>query len=290
MKSLLVFIPERFCTEKPGCMYGNVLYEPDEDISKFYILGLTESVQSITRAGNDLVPLGYFYGTEKKIEYWEKKLPNWIELYLSPQSSSNYEYCMRNVMLKNQKLALLNCHTVVILYEEHCLLRAELYSDRTPVDHFSELRAILGKEFTRKNQDKLQNAYIARMKETIFNLLILVFLHPTIWLCHVTSALNPVLKYSSLGLHLTAWFQNAKWTLTTLLQSKRFTLKTTNYILAMAVDMLLGLLLLKLLLHFLGDSSPSDVLLFHAEVNLDFFRFTCIIVIIVIITIITESS
>ena len=249
-------------------MYGNVVYNAEEDNTKFYILGLTESIQSITRASNDLVPLGYFYGTEKKREYWERKLPNWIELYLSPQTSINYEYCMRNVMLRNQKLPPASCHTVIILYDEYCLLRAELYTDKIPMDHFSELKSILNKEITRRKQDKLKNICFARARESVFTFLVLTLLYPTMWFCKATNVLNPMLKYSSLGLHLTAWFQNAKWTLVTLLQSKRFTLKTTNYILAMVVDMILGLLLLKLLLHFLEDSSPSDVLLFYAEVNI----------------------
>lgn len=269
MKSLLVFVPQRFHQEEPGCMYGNVVHESPEDITKFYVLGLTDSVKSIARASNNLVPLGYFYGTEKKKEYWEKKFPNWIELHQLPQNDkSSYEYCMRNVMLKNQKLALSNCHAVVVLYDERCLLRAELYVDRIPMDHFSELRCILSKESARKNQDKLQNAYFARVIERVFTAVVLTLLYPTTWLCRATSAVGPVLKYSSLGLHLTAWFQNANWTLSTLLQSKRFTLKTTNYVLAMIVDMILGLLLLKLLLHFLEDSSPSEVLLFYAEVRI----------------------
>lgn len=266
MKSLLVYIPRRFFKEEPGCMYGSVFHDNEKDISKFYIIGITESVNLISQTNNDLVALGYFYGIEKENEYWEKKLPNWLELYLIIQTNSNYEFCMRNIMLKNQKLIPTNCHAVIILYDDYCLLSAELLLDQISTNHYSELRNILNKEYVRKNQAKLKNACFARVKERIFTLLVLSILYPVIWLSKATNLIHPVVKYSSLGLHSLAWLQNAKWTLTTLLQTKRFTLKTTNYIIAMVIDMTLGLLLIKLLLHFLEDSSPSDVLLFHAEV------------------------
>ncbi|KAJ8665285.1 hypothetical protein QAD02_006947 [Eretmocerus hayati] len=265
MKSLLVFIPRDFHDKEPGCMYGNILQDPIQEISKFYIVGITESVQSITRAGHDLVPLGYFYGTEKKREYWDKKLHNWIELYLYPQNGTNYEYCVRNTILKNQRLAPTSFHMVIILFDERCLLRAELYVDRVSLDHFSELRSILSKKSITRNQEKLKTTCFARVKETIFTTVVLTFLFPTIWLCRATHVFSPVLKYSSLGLHLMAWFQNAEWMLSTLLKSKNFTLKTINYALAMFVDMILGLLMLELLQHFLEDSSPSEVLLNYAE-------------------------
>ncbi|XP_058807726.1 uncharacterized protein LOC131673622 [Phymastichus coffea] len=264
MKSLIIFIPQNFLKEEPGCMYGNVVHDAKEEVSKFFILGLTESVQSITKAGNDLVPLGYFYGTEKKREYWEKKLPNWIELYLSP-TDTNYDYYLRTVMIRNQKLTSLNSHSVIILYDEYCLTRTELYIDRIPMDHFSELRNILYKESKRKNQDKLKNSSLPRIKETIFTAFILTILYPTLYLHKLITIFNPVLKYSSLGLHLIACFQNAKWMASTLYQSKKFTLKTTNYILAIIIDIFLGHLLLEVLLNFLENSLPSDVLLSYAE-------------------------
>lgn len=268
MKSLLIFVPQSFFKEEPGCMYGTVLHEDEKNITKFYILGLTESVQFTQQSNNGLVPLGYFYGREKKKEYWEKKLSNWIELCITPQTSSNYEFFIRNIMLKNQKLALISCHAVVILYDEYYLLSAELLFDKISTDHYSELRAILSKENIRKNQDNLKKAHFARINESIFSYVVIFFLYPIMWLCKGTNFINPILKYSSLGLHLAAWFENANWTLSTLLQTKRFTLKTTNYIVAMAIDMTLGLLLIKLILHFLKDSSPSDALLFQAEVKI----------------------
>lgn len=267
MKSLIIFIPQRFVKEEPGCMYGIVVHDAKEDTSKFFVLGLTESVKNITKAGNNLVALGYFYGTEKKKEYWEKKLPNWIELYLSPQANLNYDYCVRTIMIKNQKVTPSNCQTVIILYNKNCLTRAELYTDKVPMDHFSELRSILRKESARKRQDDMKNGGLGSIKETIFTAFILSILYPTLWMCKIISTFSPVLKYSSLGLHLIACFENAKWMATTLYQSKRFTLKTTNYLLAMIIDMFLGHLMLKVLLHFLEDSQPSDILLSYAEVN-----------------------
>jgi hypothetical protein len=270
MITLIIFIPEKFYLEQPGCIYGNVIHDTDKNISKFYILGSTNLVQSIVHSNTSLVPLGYFYGTESKKEYWDKKLPNWIELYLLSYQNLNYEYGIRNIMLQNKKVVLINCHTVIILYDESFILKTELHM-KSPQDYFSELKAILEKESIRRNHDKLQNDYFAQIRNSIFIIFVLSFLYPTIWLCRITSIINPILKYSSLGLHIMSWLQNARWIFSTLLEGKKFTLKIINYIVAMIFDILLGLLLLKLLLNFLGDSSPSKVLLFYAEVRFELF-------------------
>ncbi|XP_014215510.1 phosphatidylinositol N-acetylglucosaminyltransferase subunit Q [Copidosoma floridanum] len=268
MKTLLVFAPQEFCREKPGCMYGFVSHEANENeqLTKFMILGCTDSVKSINRTGIH-VPLGYFHGTEKKCEYWDKRLPHWIELYLAEQTSTstcNYEYGLRNVILENQKVSLDSCHTVLIVYDRQCFLRAELYTSKMPRDHLTELRDVLKKEAAREEKNRLHNTFLANFKEFFFLLLVLALLKPVSFFCQISKFMNPVFKYSSLGLHLTEWFQNAKWTLTTLLQSKRLTLKTTNYILAIIIDIVLGHLFLKLLLHFLGSTSRFEILVNHA--------------------------
>lgn len=273
MKSLLVFLPQSFINEQPGCMYGNIIHNVHEGSSRFYVLGLTDSLQTITRAGNDLVNLGYFYGLKKKEEYWEKKFPNWIEICLCTSNfdstdikNAKSEFCIRNIILQNQKLTQANCHTVIIIYDEYCVLHAELLVNKTPIDHFTKLKLILKKEQVRKNQEKLQKLSLARLKESIFIFFVLLFLYPVKWLCGLTDILHPILKYSALGLHVSAWLQNVKWILTTLWQSKKFTLSIKNFLTAMLWDMFFGLMLLKVLLHFLQESSPSEVYLYYAEV------------------------
>ncbi|XP_011497258.1 PREDICTED: phosphatidylinositol N-acetylglucosaminyltransferase subunit Q [Ceratosolen solmsi marchali] len=265
MKTLIIFIPEKFYMKQPGYIYGNVVHDNDKDISKFYVLGLTKLNKSNTESSNTLVTLGYFYGTEIKNEYCDKKLPNWIELYVLSYYNLNYEYGICNIMIQNQKILPFGCHTVIILYDKCSILRAELYIDKSLQDNFSELRTILNKESIQRNHDKLQIDWFARIKNSIFIIVVLTFLYPTTWIYRITSKISPILKYSSLGLHIMSWLKTAQWTLSTLLEGKRFTLKIINYIIAVIIDILLGLLLLKLLLNFLSDSSPSEVLLFYAE-------------------------
>lgn len=216
---------------------------------------------------------------KKNCEFSEKKLTDRIELYLMPKTNvkDNYEYGLKNVIIDKQKILLTSCHTVLILYDKQCLLKAELYTNKIPTDHLSELTVVLKKESIIDNENKLQNTFLARIKKFIFTFFIFILLKPISWLSLFTNIVSPVFKYSTLGLHLTAWFQNVKWTLTTILHSKKFTLKTTNYVVAMAIDVLLGHLFLKLLLHFLGSTSRSEILMNYAGVKILFCFFIILI-------------
>ncbi|KAL7287455.1 hypothetical protein TKK_0018560 [Trichogramma kaykai] len=275
-KSLLIFVPADFHLEA-GCMYGELVPSTDDVDNpdgeyKFFVLGVRDNVQQLKKEypRGDVVPLGYYYGREKRREYWDKKLPCWIEMFLSPHSSNNYDYCLRSVILNNQKIDLNNYHSKIILYDRDYLLKTELYTEKYPADQFLELRNVLTRDESRKKSQK-QYTWFGWIRAYLFSLIVLSLLHPVSWIAGILKALSPGIRFSFLGLHLIKWFESAEWMLRTLIKNKRFTLKTTNYLIAMTIDAVLGYLSIKFILHIVEDSSFYEIIYFERNV-VDYVR------------------
>ncbi|XP_033215633.1 N-acetylglucosaminyl-phosphatidylinositol biosynthetic protein gpi1 isoform X2 [Belonocnema kinseyi] len=263
MKTLLVFVPSRFDSEEPGRMFGKIVNDKENSVSKFYIIGIQDFPLKIN---NDI--LGYFSGTDKDNWQLSKSHSNWINLYLNPlerDTKISYDYCLENIFIDNQKVSLETCHAMVIIYDQLSLLKSEIFVNLTSKDHFSELKEILGKKAI---QDEIQ-------KKTWFNIvnegflinIALLFLYPIVFLCSVTNMLLPILKYSTLGLHVNGWLENLRWMLNSIIERRRITIKTGNHILATIVDVLLGILMLRLLSANIGNVVPSSILLDNADVR-----------------------
>ncbi|XP_033215632.1 phosphatidylinositol N-acetylglucosaminyltransferase subunit Q isoform X1 [Belonocnema kinseyi] len=261
MKTLLVFVPSRFDSEEPGRMFGKIVNDKENSVSKFYIIGIQDFPLKIN---NDI--LGYFSGTDKDNWQLSKSHSNWINLYLNPlerDTKISYDYCLENIFIDNQKVSLETCHAMVIIYDQLSLLKSEIFVNLTSKDHFSELKEILGKKAI---QDEIQ-------KKTWFNIvnegflinIALLFLYPIVFLCSVTNMLLPILKYSTLGLHVNGWLENLRWMLNSIIERRRITIKTGNHILATIVDVLLGILMLRLLSANIGNVVPSSILLDNAD-------------------------
>lgn len=266
MKSLLVFIPKWFYDQKPGYMFGKVTYDKNNDAKKFYIVGLKSNIEKSTE---DLI--GYYSGTSVTNGFADKRFTNWINVSLhgasfkSSLKSQKHDYCLNSVIVDRLEITHLSYHTVIIVYDQLALFEAELFTIKLPTgDHFGELKQILHSDSIEK---KLNKKSIFRWtRESFLNLLIFLFLYPILLCCKLTEKLLPAFKYSSLGMHLNEWLKNAKWALITIKQNRKFTLKTGNYVLAVILDMLFGILILRLILHNTGDLPPSQILLDNAEV------------------------
>ncbi|XP_046616843.1 phosphatidylinositol N-acetylglucosaminyltransferase subunit Q isoform X1 [Neodiprion virginianus] len=265
-KTILVFIPKEFCNEKPGYTFGRVVYDSWNESKKFFIIGVRKVDSGNTvKSNSDLI--GYFSGSKNTYGYLDKTLSDWINIYLSPNSKSNSvncEYCIRDVLIDNRKITPTAYHTVIIIYDQTALLQAELLVNKAPSgDHFQELKQTLQK---RSIKDEInRKSKFSLIGEILLTYHALFFLYQMRFLYKIASKLLPILKYSALGLHMHSWLENGQWTLTMIVQRKRITLKTANYILATALDVLLGVLLLRFLLENIGHVPPSRVLLNNAE-------------------------
>lgn len=272
MKTLLVFVPSRFCREEPGRMFGKIVTDKENSVSKFYIIGIQDFPLKLN---NDI--LGYFSGTDNHNLPLSKSHSNWINLYLNPlerDTKISYDYCLENILVDSEKVSLETCHVMVIIYDQLSLLKSEIFVSLTSKDHFSELKEILGKKAI---QDEIKRkTWFNVMKEGFMINIALLFFYPIVFLCCVTNVLLPVFKYSTLGLHVNGWLENLKWMLNSIIERRRITIKTGNHILATIVDVVLGILMLKLLSANIGNVAPSSILLDNADVS-----FFCLISILV---------
>ena len=266
MKSVLIFLPNRLYKEKPGYMFGKVVYDDNTGVKKFYVIGVckVDNLETIKCVSI----IGYYFGTEYKRGYVDKKYLDWINVCLHPTFSSKdniYDYSLRNIIVNNKKISTLHCHTVITVYDQSVFRETELFAQKAiSGDHFYELMKIIqNKQVEKEIQKKGKCTYI---KETLLVYHMFVYFYPVLFLAKITNKLLPVLKYSFLGLHVNGWLKNVKWMLITVIKNKRFTLKTGNYVFALIIDMLLGISVLQLLLHNFEYISPSQILLDNAEV------------------------
>lgn len=279
MKSLLVFLPSQFADEKPGYMYGRVTYDPESRVRKFYVLGICRDDRtSIHKSFSDIV--GYFAGKHANEDgvVVDKKCTDWIRADLVVTDGRCVRkdcYRLSNIVIDGKKIVPTAQQTVVIVYDRSALIEAELFDcGSTSGNHFRELKTILENKITDDRIEK--KTMIASIAETILMLNMLVYLYPVMFVGNLTKTFLPILKHSTLGLHLNAWLENTKWTLLTVIQEKKLTLKTGNHILATIIDVSLGVFMLRVLLHGIGETPPSQILLDNAEVDIflgNFFFF-----------------
>lgn len=266
MKNLLIFLPDRLYEEKAGYMFGKVVYDDSTEVKKFYIIGVCKINNFETMKYSNII--GYYSGTEDKQEHMDKKYLDWLYICLNPISSKNniYDYILKSIILNNKEISILDCHIVIIIYDQLVFKETELFDQRAIYgDHFYELMKIIqDKQVEKEIQKKEKYIYI---KEIIFVYHMFLYFYPVLFLNKITNKLLPILKYSFLGLHVNGWLENAKWMLMTIIKNKKFTLKTGNYIFAVIIDMLLGISILQLLLYYFEYTSPSQILLNNAEVN-----------------------
>ncbi|XP_076657391.1 phosphatidylinositol glycan anchor biosynthesis class Q [Halictus rubicundus] len=265
MKSLLIFVPNKLFKGKPGYLFGKVLYDENTGVKKVYVIGIskTENLETIKCSTNII---GYYSGVEQKRGYVDKKCADWIPTFLRSGTSKedDYDYGIKSITIYNKKISTLNCHTVFIIYDQTALRETELLQQKAVSgDHFYELMKIVqNKQVEEVLQKKGKFTYI---KETLLVYLMFLYFYPVLLLNKITHKLLPIFKYSSLGLHIHGWLENVKWMLIAVIQNKRFTLKTGNYVFALIIDMLLGIFILQLLLHYLENTFPSEILLNNAE-------------------------
>ncbi|KAG5306640.1 PIGQ acetylglucosaminyltransferase, partial [Acromyrmex insinuator] len=263
--NLLIFIPQTLCTEKSGYVLGKVIYDTCSDLKKFYIISLrkTDPVESIK---STLDVIGYHSNENEAIdEFLERKYANWIHIVTKPsEDGRDKEYCLLKIILNNKKIDLSAMRTMIVLYNQRALQGTELFESKaTSGDHFHELAKLVQ---SKKDELKIKSRFVC-IWETLLIYHVSFYLHLVLFLSKATDRLLPILKYSSLGLHIHDWLENVKWMLATIIKNRGIKLKTGNYALAIIIDMALGILVLQLLRYYIEDQ-PSQLLLNNAEITL----------------------
>ncbi|KYN45294.1 Phosphatidylinositol N-acetylglucosaminyltransferase subunit Q [Trachymyrmex septentrionalis] len=261
--NLLIFIPQTLCTEKSGYVLGKVIHDTCSDLKKFYIISSrkTDPVDQSTKSTLDII--GYHSNENKAIdECLERKHANWVHIVTKPSENGRDKgYCLLKITLNNKNIDLSTMRTMIILYNQWALQGTELFESKTTSgDHFHELAKLVQ---SKKDELKIKSTYVC-IWETLLIYHVSFYLHLILFLSKATDRLLPILKYSSLGLHIHDWLENVKWMLATIIRDRSIKLKTGNYALAIVIDMALGILVLQLLRYYIKDQ-PSQLLLNNAE-------------------------
>lgn len=254
------------CTEQSGYVLGKVIHDTCSDLKKFYVVSLRKAA-SVESAKSTLGIIGYYSNENDAIEEpLERKHPNWVHIATrSFEEGRNNKYRLTNIVLNNKKTDLSALRTTIILYDRRALQETELFESRTASgDHFHELARLIQ---SKEDELKIKSRFVCTW-EALLTYHMSLYLYPVLLLSKVTERLLPVLKYSSLGLHVYDWLENVKWMLATVVRNGNFKLKTGNHALAIVIDMALGIFVLRLLRCYIEDQ-PSQLLLNNAEASLD---------------------
>lgn len=265
MSNLLIFIPQTLCAERSGYILGKVIHDTHNNLKKFYIVSLRR-LASVELTKSTLDVIGYYSSENDEIEeFLECKQPNWIHIVTKPsKDGSSSEYRLVTAVLDNKKIDLSAMCTILILYDQQTLQETELFESKTTLgDNFYELVRLIQ---SKKDELRIKSRFVC-IWETLLTYHMSLYLYPVLLLSKIMEKLLPILKYSSLGLHVYDWLENLKWMLATVIRNRNFKLKTGNYALAIVIDMALGIFVLRLLQYYIEDQ-PSQLLLNNAEASL----------------------
>ena len=264
--NLLIFIPQTLCTEKSGYVLGKMIHDTCSDLKKFYIISLRK-MDPVESTKSTLDIIGYHSNENEAIdEFLERKHANWVHIVTKPsEDGQDKEYCLLKITVNNKKINLSAIRTMIVLYNQRALRQTELFESKTTSgDHFHELAKLVQ---SKKDELKIKSRFVC-IWEILLIYYVSFYLHIVLFLSKATDRLLPILKYSSLGLHIHDWLENVKWMLATIIRNRGIKLKTGNYALAIVIDMTLGILVLQLLRYYIEDQ-PSQLLLNNAEASLD---------------------
>jgi hypothetical protein len=261
--NLLIFIPQELCSKQSGYMLGKVIHDEYSDLKKIYVITVCKAnPQELSKS--TLSVIGYYSNTNNATrEPLDSKSSDWIQISVS-ENGQDSEYYPTNIVLNNKRLNPSMIHTTIILYDQQALQETELFEHKVALgNHFYELvKLIQSKKDELKDKSRFVYVY-----ETLLLCHVVFYLYPILFLSKITEKLLPLLKCSSLGLHIYDWLRNLKWMLVTIIQNKGFKLNTGNYALAIITDVALGIFVLGLLEHYVENTLPSQLLLNNAEAS-----------------------
>lgn len=263
MKSIIVFIPDKLYKQKPQYIFGKTVLDENRQVKKFYVIDVDST--NFTQNNESIIhPIGQCIDGKKKYMHMERKCSDWINLNCIDATKS--DYFVDSIIINDEKITLTSHQLVLIVYDKIALQKSELFDNKAESGNdFYELVNILKKENT--NIQKNTSQYLISLKRVLTSLLFSIF-QLICLISFMTNKLLPILKYSSLLLHLHEWMKNIQWTGTSIQQSKKISLKTGNYIVACILDIILGTLMLEFIFYFIGECTPSTILITNAEARI----------------------
>ncbi|XP_069692380.1 phosphatidylinositol N-acetylglucosaminyltransferase subunit Q [Periplaneta americana] len=268
METLLIFVPCALYNEEPGLLYGMIQETKEEHVKSYFIIGKVPGENRRVKSKHKQCNVvGYYYKESLPTTYSVKqnRPTDWLLLGLHGCEFILHETsngCDLRDMSKPRQ-------TVFIIYDHHKFMQSEFllqsseYNSSMYGDHFKMLANKLHSEnIVFKSEDHTFSTFI--FNNIIMRNIIQIFLFVLNFLLNCVHFMNPVLKYTTLGLHLQMFLRSLIWVLQSSVGKEKLSVKVGNYVVAIIVDVCSGLLLLYWLIAL--KSSPTALLLESGEV------------------------
>jgi hypothetical protein len=264
METLLIFVPCTLYNAEPGALYGVVQETKEECVKSFFVIGKSEGL-NINSGIEQCNTIGYYCkeGSPPSVSFGQKF--DWVLLGVCGCEFILHEIFSGGNVVDTSK----PCQTICIIYDGQQFLQSEFLLHSFECDgsmygdHFKMLASKLNsaESFHDSGGHPLSSLILNNVvTQQIIKLLLCIV---NILLSCIT-VMHPVLKYTSLELHLQIFLQCLIWILQSGTCKRKFSVKVWNYIFATIVDICCGMLLLYWLIGF--TSSPSQLLLESGEV------------------------
>lgn len=255
MAKHLVFLPFTFSEIKSGGLYGLIKETKCETITTvcYFILNVAPSSdQAYKKQNNGYELIGECTDDDMSLllNIWspnpKKSKKGTIQIRLA---NGHFVTSFDSIDSKN------DVSPVIVVYDKEVFRHSELLrsgqENNDDHDHFQVLGALLQKQ-SERNSNKFWNCL-----EIAWTILFAI----SDFALRAVSVGKPVFQYSALWLRLHGFFSSLSWSLRSLKNEKKVSLKVGNYIIATAIDICAGILLLNFISKMEITTPLSDYLL-----------------------------
>ena len=260
MKPVIIFIPCFLYNQSAGLLYGIV--REIEEVRSYFILGICDVLNRTLKLKNTRCSaIGYYCKDRLPSKELITHKQDWLILGLK-----QHDFVIHKLFNSVDDISTRKCRqTVCIIYDHRNFLESQFLLENTEFDgsfnkdHFKTLTKSLKDDSCFHD---ISNSFIFRnsfMQTTLIALLSVVNA-----LLYCMNKMYPLLKYSTLGLHLQIFLKSIAWVLQSSITGKKISVKVGNYAVALVVDVIIGMMLLYWIMAV--TTSPSQLLLDTGEV------------------------
>lgn len=253
MDMFMIFIPNILKYYKEGYLYGTI------QSNTFYILRILAN-EEFLNTGDSSKTIGCQNMNEDNNKITSSK-KYWLNIIIKDNKLKIKELFINgeDILLSNS-----NKHIIVIQYNFLKFAKSEMLSlslnsseNHFARDHFQ----VLWRQ-VREEQNKTKNLLLTKLINKLFAIIICLLN----FICQILNMGMPLLRYSTLFLHLQGSLKSLKWALDNYLKKSYLSIKIANYLVSTAFDVLIGILILYYFMALCEYISPENKLLDGAEV------------------------
>lgn len=258
MSVVVIFLPTFLYGSDSGLLHG--LYMQQNTVKVFYVTHLAKSCYSVSKTPKRKKCIGYYAkNNDSEFNAFPSEKGNCLTL-----NFKDHSVVLTKLIINGNSVALVKgCRIICVFYDFQKFFASEILCeglDNSTTSNSDYCRFLA-------NFLKLDSGANPLESPKCLDFFVRVAQGTERYLLAVTTFIKPVMKHTSTGLHLCNILNSAAWLFGHMAHFKKPTLKTGNFLLALLIDVLCGLVLVRVVIEPFTVNIPfSKILLDMAEV------------------------